>query len=98
MAPAPKPGQEITEERSSSVSTQRTKSVRQSKSDSSVDEEMRVKKPRGNTPRAKTPRAKTPRAQSSRAEVMTPRRSKTYHGEMERPVSRMIGIDPHYNF
>ena len=73
------------------TTTPRSKSAKPFKANQSIDGEMQVKKSRVNTPRTKTPRAKTPRALSSRADAFTPRRSKTYHGEMERPLSRAIG-------
>lgn len=38
-------------------------------------------------------RAQTPGVSKSRAEVKTPRRSKTFHGELERPQSRAIVME-----
>ena len=48
-------------------------------------------KPVSQTPRQSLPsRSQTPRTSRSRAEVLTAR-SKTFHGDMERPLSRAIG-------
>ena len=50
--------------------------------------------PPSQTPRQSArSRAQTPQVSKSRAEVKTPRRSKTFHGETERPESRAIGIE-----
>ncbi|XP_060600348.1 zinc finger B-box domain-containing protein 1-like [Ruditapes philippinarum] len=50
--------------------------------------------PPSQTPRQSArSRAQTPRLTKSRAEVKTPRRSKTFHGEIERPESRAIVME-----
>ncbi|XP_052216731.1 zinc finger B-box domain-containing protein 1-like [Dreissena polymorpha] len=45
------------------------------------------------TPRVSGSRARTPGLHKSQGEVVTPRRSQTFHGEPERPVSRAIVMD-----
>lgn len=47
-----------------------------------------------NTPRQSArSRAQTPRLCKSRIEIQTPRRSKTYHGEIARPASRAVVME-----